>query len=56
MLLKCRPQGKQEGIFDLVQVFRAKVVDVADEALTLSGRGSGQTCCPGAGAEALRHS
>ena len=36
MLLKvCAPELKRGAIFDLVQVFRAKVVDVADEALTL---------------------
>ena len=36
MLLKVSAPGEARGaIFDLVQVFRAKVVDVADEALTL---------------------
>ena len=36
MLLKVSAPGETRGaIFDLVQVFRAKVVDVADEALTL---------------------
>ncbi len=36
MLLKVRADGSSRGaVFDLVQVFRAKVVDVADEALTL---------------------
>ncbi len=36
MLLKVSaPAPKRKDIFDLVQVFRAKVVDVADEALTL---------------------
>jgi len=36
MLLKVSaPASKRSAIFDLVQVFRAKVVDVADEALTL---------------------
>ncbi len=36
MLLKVNaPPSKRSAIFDLVQVFRAKVVDVADEALTL---------------------
>ena len=36
MLLKVSaPAEKRSSIFDLVQVFRAKVVDVADEALTL---------------------
>ncbi len=36
MLLKVSaPANKRSSILDLVQVFRAKVVDVADEALTL---------------------
>ena len=36
MLLKVTATGDQRGkILDLVQVFRAKVVDVSDEALTL---------------------
>ena len=36
MLLKVAATGDQRGkILDLVQVFRAKVVDVSDEALTL---------------------
>ncbi|MBJ7364363.1 MAG: acetolactate synthase small subunit [Synechococcus sp. SupBloom_Metag_053] len=36
MLLKVKADGSSRGaVFDLVQVFRAKVVDVADEALTL---------------------
>ena len=36
MLLKVSAPAKtRSAIFDLVQVFRAKVVDVADEALTL---------------------
>ncbi len=36
MLLKvAAPAGKRSAILELVQVFRAKVVDVADEALTL---------------------
>ena len=36
MLLKVSaPTNKRSSILDLVQVFRAKVVDVADEALTL---------------------
>ncbi len=36
MLLKVSaPASERSGILDLVQVFRAKVVDVADEALTL---------------------
>ena len=36
MLLKVSaPAAQRSAIFDLVQVFRAKVVDVADEALTL---------------------
>ena len=36
MLLKvAAPAEKRGAILDLVQVFRAKVVDVADEALTL---------------------
>ena len=36
MLLKVSATaGTRSAIFDLVQVFRAKVVDVADEALTL---------------------
>ena len=36
MLLKVSaPSSKRSAILDLVQVFRAKVVDVADEALTL---------------------
>lgn len=36
MLLKVSaPATNKSAIFDLVQVFRAKVVDVADEALTL---------------------
>ena len=36
MLLKVAAPAAQRGaIFDLVQVFRAKVVDVADDALTL---------------------
>ena len=36
MLLKVSaPSEKRSNILDLVQVFRAKVVDVADEALTL---------------------
>ncbi len=36
MLLKVSaPATQRSGILDLVQVFRAKVVDVADEALTL---------------------
>ena len=36
MLLKVSAAaGTRSAIFDLVQVFRAKVVDVADEALTL---------------------
>ena len=36
MLLKVSaPAQTRSAIFDLVQVFRAKVVDVADEALTL---------------------
>ena len=36
MLLKVSaPANKRSSIHDLVQVFRAKVVDVADEALTL---------------------
>ena len=36
MLLKVSAPAKQRSaIFDLVQVFRAKVVDVADDALTL---------------------
>ncbi|QNI44634.1 acetolactate synthase/ small subunit [Synechococcus sp. WH 8101] len=36
MLLKvAAPAEQRSAIFDLVQVFRAKVVDVADEALTL---------------------
>ncbi len=36
MLLKVHaPEQKRSAILDLVQVFRAKVVDVADEALTL---------------------
>ena len=36
MLLKVKADSTSRGaVFDLVQVFRAKVVDVADEALTL---------------------
>ena len=36
MLLKVKaPAETRSSVFDLVQVFRAKVVDVADEALTL---------------------
>jgi acetolactate synthase-1/3 small subunit len=36
MLLKVKANSETRGaVFDLVQVFRAKVVDVADEALTL---------------------
>jgi acetolactate synthase-1/3 small subunit len=36
MLLKVNaPAETRSAVFDLVQVFRAKVVDVADEALTL---------------------
>ena len=36
MLLKvAAPAENRSAIFDLVQVFRAKVVDVADDALTL---------------------
>jgi len=36
MLLKVSAPAENRGaIFDLVQVFRAKVVDVADDALTL---------------------
>ncbi len=36
MLLKVSaPSNQRSSIFDLVQVFRANVVDVADEALTL---------------------
>ncbi len=36
MLLKvCATASTRSAIFDLVKVFRAKVVDVADEALTL---------------------
>ena len=36
MLLKVSaPASQRKDIFDLVKVFRAKVVDVADEALTL---------------------
>ena len=36
MLLKVSaPAESRSAVFDLVQVFRAKVVDVADEALTL---------------------
>ena len=36
MLLKVKaPAETRSAVFDLVQVFRAKVVDVADEALTL---------------------
>ena len=36
MLLKVSASGEQRGkILDLVQVFRAKVVDVSDQALTL---------------------
>ena len=36
MLLKvAAPPETRSAVFDLVQVFRAKVVDVADEALTL---------------------
>jgi acetolactate synthase-1/3 small subunit len=36
MLLKvAAPAKNRSAIFDLVQIFRAKVVDVADEALTL---------------------
>ncbi len=36
MLLKVAAPAQNRGaIFDLVQVFRAKVVDVADDALTL---------------------
>ena len=36
MLLKVRANSETRGaVFDLVQVFRAKVVDVADGALTL---------------------
>ena len=36
MLLKVKASEQHRGdIFDLVQVFRAKVVDVADDALTL---------------------
>jgi acetolactate synthase-1/3 small subunit len=36
MLLKvAAPAENRSAIFDLVQIFRAKVVDVADEALTL---------------------
>ena len=36
MLVKVKADSNSRGsVFDLVQVFRAKVVDVADEALTL---------------------
>ena len=57
MLLKVSaPAGKQSAVFDLVQVFRAKVVDVADEALTLEVVVIRETGGPGTPDGAVRDS